>query len=119
MRVAAEQERPDLMLVDGMCCDSHELVQVEYVITHHPKISVILLCATQTPEFLINSMRAGVREVLPSPVTATVLEAAVNRIAAKRISVQTESHGKILWFIPCKGGRGTTFLATKQVHQPA
>src|SRR5450830_1282241 len=65
MRAVAEQEQPDLMLVDGMCCDSQELIQVEYVTTHHPNIAVILLCATQTPEFLINSMRAGVREVLP------------------------------------------------------
>ncbi|MBT9476798.1 MAG: histidine kinase, partial [Polaromonas sp.] len=57
MRAVAEQDQPDLMLVDGMCCDPNELVQVEYVTTHHPKIAVILLCATQSPEFLINSMR--------------------------------------------------------------
>ena len=63
MRSVAEHDQPDLMLVDGMCCDPRELVHVEYVMTHFPKIAVILLCASQTPEFLINSMRAGVREV--------------------------------------------------------
>ena len=101
MRLVAEEEAPDLMLVDGMCCDPHELVQVEYVITHHPKIAVILLCATQTPEFLINSMRAGVREVLPSPVSAEALDAAVNRITAKLMAGQGKNPGKILAFMAC------------------
>ncbi|HWW07253.1 AAA family ATPase [Collimonas sp.] len=112
MRNVAEQEQPDLMLVEGMCCDPTELAQVEYVTTHHPSIAVILLCATQTPEFLINSMRAGVREVLPSPVTAIALEAAVSRIAAKRIGGRAKTLGRILAFMPCKGGSGATFLAT-------
>jgi pilus assembly protein CpaE len=119
MRLVAEEEAPDLMLVDGMCCDTHELVQVEYVINHHPKIAVILLCATQTPEFLINSMRAGVREVLPSPVSAEALEAAVNRITAKLMGGQGKMLGKILAFMPCKGGSGATFLATNLGFQLA
>ena len=85
MRTVAENEHPDLMLVDGMCCDPNELVQVEHVITHFPKIAVILLCATQTPEFLINSMRAGVREVLPSPVSAEALQAAVSQIGRAHV----------------------------------
>ncbi|WP_230427426.1 AAA family ATPase [Collimonas humicola] len=112
MRIVAEQEQPDLMLVEGMCCDPAELAQVEYVTTHHPSIAVILLCATHTPEFLINSMRAGVREVLPSPVTPAALEAAVGRIAAKRIGGRVKAPGRILAFMPCKGGSGATFLAT-------
>lgn len=119
MRLVAEQEQPDLMLVDGMCCDPHELVQVEYVTSHHPKIAVILLCATQTPEFLINSMRAGVREVLPSPVSAEALNAAVNRITAKLTSGHGKSPGKILAFTACKGGSGATFLATNLGFQLA
>src|SRR6266446_3581754 len=85
MRVVAEQEQPELMLVEGMCCDPNELAQVEYVTTHHPKLAVILLCTNTTSEFLINSMRAGVREVLPSPVTPGALEAAVSRVEAKML----------------------------------
>src|SRR5882724_1782553 len=91
MRAVAEQEQPDLMLVDGMCCDPDELTQVEYVTTHMPKVAVILMCATHTPEFLINSMRAGVREVLPSPVSPAALEAAVHRVAAKLAAASAKS----------------------------
>ena len=117
MRVIAEQEQPDLMIVEGMCCDPHELVQVEYVTAHYPKTSVILLCATLAPEFLISAMRAGVREVLPSPVATDALEAAVSRIATKLTGGAGKRTGKILAFISCKGGSGATFLATNLGYQ--
>jgi pilus assembly protein CpaE len=112
MRAVAEEEHPDLMLVDGMCCDPGELTPVEYIGTHHPEIAVVLLCANHTPEFLINSMRAGVREVLPSPPTAAAVEAAVQRIEAKMTGSRSTSRGRVLAFMPCKGGSGATFLAT-------
>jgi pilus assembly protein CpaE len=112
MREIAEREQPDLMLADGMCCDIDELAQVEHVTTHHPSLAVILLCSTHTPEFLINSMRAGVREVLPSPVAAAALEAAVGRVAAKLVAAPTRKMGQVLAFMSCKGGAGATFLAT-------
>jgi len=119
MREIAEREQPDLMLVDGMCCDVAELTQVEYVTTHYPAMAVILMCSTHTPEFLINSMRAGVREVLPSPAAPPALEAAVNRIAAKLVGAKPRDPGKILAFLPCKGGAGATFLATNLGSQLA
>ena len=118
MRAVAEQNRPDLMLVDGMCCDPQELVQVEYVTTHHPATAVILLCATHSPEFLLNSMRAGVREVLPSPAPDSALQAAVERVGAK-LRGRGQSQGKILAFMPCKGGSGATFLASNLGFQLA
>ncbi|MBT2322940.1 AAA family ATPase [Variovorax paradoxus] len=119
MRLVAEQEQPDLMLVDGMCCDPNELALVEYITTHHRKIAMILLCASQTPEFLINSMRAGVREVLPSPVSPLALESAVSRLAAKLVGQQGQTSGRVLAFMACKGGSGATFIATNLGYQLA
>jgi pilus assembly protein CpaE len=112
MRSVAEQEMPDLMLVEGMCCDPTELGQVEYVSTHFATVAVVLLCATHTPEFLMHSMRVGVREVLPSPAPAEALEAMVARVEAKHKGTQIKRAGKVLAFLPCKGGSGATFLAT-------
>ena len=112
MREIAEREQPDLMLVDGICCDVAELAQVEYVTTQYPAVAVILMCSTHTPEFLINSMRAGVREVLPSPANVSALEAAVHRVAAKRAGPKPRDPARIVAFLPCKGGCGATFLAT-------
>jgi pilus assembly protein CpaE len=119
LRQVAEQEEPDLMLVDGSCCDDGQLALVEDLTTRHPHLAVVLLCARCPPDFLINAMRAGVREVLPSPVSPADLVAAVNRIGSKLRGAQGRGAGKVLAFVPCKGGSGATFLATSLGFQLA
>jgi pilus assembly protein CpaE len=119
MREVAEREEPHLMLVDGMCCDPGELAPVEHVTAHHPATAVVLLCSTQTPEFLLNSMRAGVREVLPSPPPPAALQAAVSRIEAKLAGGRPGRQGKVIALVPCTGGSGATFLATNLGYQLA
>ena len=122
MAQVAEEAHPDLMLVDGMCCDPHELTLVEQLTSAHPEIAVLLMCAMQTPEFLLQAMRVGVREVLPSPAPPEALEAAVTRAAIRmtaRRRTATGSNnsdgggsGQVIAFVPCKGGSGATFIAT-------
>ena len=112
MREAAEQEAPDLMLVEGICCDVGELTQVEYVTTHYPQIAVVLLCATTSPDFLIRAMRAGVREVLPLPLVHRALHEAHRPHRRKLGRRRALRNGKVLAFIACKGGSGATFLST-------
>lgn len=120
VRVVVDQERPDLVIVEGMCHDADELAPLEQVTQQHPQTTVMMLCAHQTPEFLISAMRAGVREVLPSPVTRETLQAAVARVATKRNAAgKATAAGKVLAFIACKGGSGATFLATNLGHQLA
>lgn len=118
-REVAEQEQPDLMLVDGMCRNPGELAHVEHLTTSYPAMAVVLLCSTHSPEFLLHAMRAGVREVLPSPPGAGTLDAAVARIAAKRAGAKAPTQGKVVAFLPCKGGSGATFLATNLGYQLA
>jgi pilus assembly protein CpaE len=112
------REQPDLMLVHGDC-DAAGLTALAELGVHHPQIAVILLCAGCSPEFLIEAMRAGVREVLPAHAGAAELEAAVNRIGSKLRGVLGRPSGKVLAFIPCKGGSGATFLATSLGYQLA
>jgi len=119
LRQAAEQEAPDLMLVDAACGDLDALAQVEYVTSHHPRIAVVLLCNGASPDFLIRAMRAGVIEVLPAPVTLLELEAALNRVASKQRGLAPRAAGKLFAFIACKGGSGATFLATSLGFQLA
>jgi pilus assembly protein CpaE len=117
MQGVVEMAAPELLLVDGMCCDLQELALVEKLTMQHPAIAVVLLCAMQTPEFLIHAMRAGVREVLPSPADTAALEAAVERIGLKMAGTQARSPGQVVAFMPCKGGSGATFLATNIAYQ--
>ncbi|MFB9240769.1 AAA family ATPase [Massilia antarctica] len=114
----AGRGQPDLMLVDG-CADSAGLAAIAALTSRHPHIAVVLLCAICTPDFLINAMRAGVREVLPAPLAHADLEAALARIGAKLRGAQAHSEGKVLAFIACKGGSGATFLATSLACQLA
>ena len=119
LHAVAQQEAPDLILVDGMAGEAHELGPIESVTTQYPKLAIILVCASITPDFLIAAMRAGVREVLPSPAPAAALDAAVQRIASKITSTHAATAGRILAFMPCKGGSGATFLATNLGYQLA
>ncbi len=119
MRSLAQEQAPELMLVDGMCCDVAELEQIEQVTAEHPALAVVLLCALQTPEFLISAMRAGVREVLPSPPTPAALHALVARIAAKQRGARPAAAGRLLAVMPGKGGSGATFVACNLARQLA
>jgi pilus assembly protein CpaE len=116
----AERDQPELMLVEGIGCGGGaELAPVETLITRHPDIAVVLLCPACSPEFLLAAMRAGVREVLSSPVQAAELQATVTRICGKLRGARGASQGKVLAFMPCKGGSGATFLATSLGYQLA
>jgi pilus assembly protein CpaE len=119
LRQVAEQEQPDLMLVDCAGWDPEGLGPVEELAAHHPGIAVVLLCPDCTPALLLSAMRAGVREVLPSPVPPAELEETVTRICGKLRGARGQATGKVLAFIGCKGGSGATFLATSLGSQLA
>jgi pilus assembly protein CpaE len=101
---------PDVLVLDQPSVEGGDLERLERLGHLHPNLTFILLSQDQTPEFLIKAMRVGVREVLPSPVSAETLLPAMARIADK--VGDAKAQGKVLAFISCKGGSGATFLAT-------
>jgi pilus assembly protein CpaE len=119
LRTVAEQEHPDVIIVEGLCHDPGELAPIEFVTTSYPQMIIIILCTQQSPEFLIHAMRVGVREVLPSPVTKEALEAAVGRAESKLGLRNAQRSACMLAFMPCKGGGGATFLAANLGYQLA
>ncbi|NHZ33691.1 AAA family ATPase [Massilia rubra] len=118
LQALAAHVAPDLLLVDG-CADSAGLAAIAAIGARHPGLAVLLLCAAASPDFLIGAMRAGVREVLPVPLAAADLEAALERAGARLRGAQAPGEGKVLAFIACKGGSGATFLATSMSLQLA
>ena len=109
----ADKDLPDLIIVDSKD-DGRELIgALESVNKRHPAMSFIILSEHLSPEFLIQAMRIGVRDVLPTPVSSVDLLAAVVRVEQKLVGDDAPRHkGKVLAFIACKGGSGATFLAT-------
>jgi pilus assembly protein CpaE len=106
-----EHGAPDVLLLAQPLLNGDELERLESLGIQHPGMAIIVACQQQTPEFLLQAMRAGVREVLALPVDQAQLLSAVRRIDDKRSS-SSRTQGKVLAFISCKGGSGATFLAT-------
>ncbi len=102
---------PDLLLVAQPLLNGDDLERLESLNIQYPDMAIVIACQQQTPDFLLQAMRSGVREVMPLPFEPAQLLGAVRRIDDK-LNVSTRNLGKVLAFISCKGGSGATFIAT-------
>jgi pilus assembly protein CpaE len=102
---------PDVLVFDQPSVEGGDLERLERLSHQYPHMASIALCQQHSPEFLIQAMRAGVREVLSLPVSSNTLFPAIQRIEEK-FETRFQSNGKVLTFVSCKGGSGATFLAT-------
>jgi len=112
-----EQSHPDLLLLDNCILDREDFELLNRVTSQFPNMGVILLFQQQSSERLIEAMRVGVRETLSTPPDRGALLDAVNRFQQRIKQTSTSSNnGKVMAFIPCKGGSGSTFLATNLAY---
>ncbi len=113
----ADQHQPDMIIFETSGDLQGELGFISKLSIRHPTITLILLSPDQSAEILLDAMRAGVREVLPSPVSRLALQTSILRIEEKLAHLGTQRQsGKILSFLPCKGGSGSTFLSTNLAY---
>lgn len=99
-----------LVIVDA----SEELAEpdlLERLCKQYSQACFMLLTREQQQDLLIRAMRAGVREVLQLPLVHRAFHEAVDRLA-QTAGLASMRDGKILAFISCKGGSGTTFVST-------
>ena len=106
---------PDVLISVLSSTDLDGLTRLGQMSVLHPGMAVIVLCEGHSADFLLQAMRAGVREVLPLRPTKEALLQAVGRLRQMR-EVQSRHAGQILAFISCKGGSGATFLATNLAY---
>jgi pilus assembly protein CpaE len=99
----------DLLIINGDLAENGGLERLERLGHLHPEMAFIIVAENQSPDFLLRAMRAGVREVLPSPAPNEQLQAAIARV--KKRSSLLNPDGQVFAFIPCKGGAGSTFLS--------
>lgn len=109
-----QREQPDVVLLDMPENDAPAMDQVEQALTESPGTHMVLVSSDRSTEFLMRAMRAGVREVLPAPMSAATVQAAVQSAKGNRAfgARQRTTTGKVIAVIPAKGGAGATFLAT-------
>lgn len=109
----ADQEHPDLIIMDGICQGTEEFGALEQLGQRYPGMAYIILSENASSEFLIKAIRVGVRDVLHLPLAPGALEEAVQRIEhkSKSTAAPQKKMGKTIAFVASKGGSGATFLA--------
>jgi pilus assembly protein CpaE len=114
---AADQEQPDVIILDRLCHNADELAALDGPAARHSGLTYVLIGDNGGPELLRAAMQRGVRDVLAPPVTADALGAAVARIE-QRLRAHTAPRHKsvVAAFIACKGGAGATFLAANLAY---
>ncbi len=110
-----------LLVSCSMAQKNADLDALETMTRSNPQISVILLSESDAKEDLVRAMRSGIREIVVLPLTPTDLMAALQRVIAhlEKIRIPDNGYvgvGKIVAFISCKGGSGSTFLAANTAH---
>ncbi|HTD04525.1 AAA family ATPase [Undibacterium sp.] len=111
----ANQRAPNVLIVDSAGDGHSDLLALQALGRLHPGMNFIVLCEQQSADFLIQAMRAGVREVLPLPLNAEALKGALER-TRQHLGFSAVKNGKVLAFISCKGGSGATFLAANLAY---
>lgn len=117
VQVATNGHGPDLVLVETTTPQDFEAL--EALANAHPEIDCVLVAKELTPAFLLQAMRIGVREVLPSSTAPEAVLAALRRQLRKRApsAPQLATHnGQVLALVSCKGGGGATFIAANLAH---
>ena len=112
LALAANQEHPDIIIMEGMCHETNKLNVLEQFNQQHPDIALVILCENASSEFLMGAMRSGVKDVLHLPLVMSELQLTVGRIEAKlKKADPMQKRAKVIAFVASKGGSGATFLA--------
>ena len=116
--LAASQD--DLVALELPQVGPDALEQIGRALAARPATAMILLTPDSSPATLLAAMRAGVREVVPMPLTPGALREAWARQVARLLlqprAPQARGPAPVTAFIPAKGGAGATFLATSFAH---
>ena len=108
------RDQPDVLLLDFAVVNEMAMQQVESALMKAPRTHMVLVSPDRSVEFLMRAMRAGVREVVPAPLSAATLQQIVERVQIRQRNnaAQQSPSGQVLAMLPTKGGAGATFLAT-------
>ena len=107
------RQQPDVVIMDMPAHDEQAMLLIESSLKLAPATHMALVSPDQSTELLTRAMRAGVREVLPAPITTESLKLAISHAQGHLSIVKA---GEVIALIPAKGGAGATFLAANLAH---
>jgi len=117
----AYPSRADLPAIDRLACDvvivdlDYDIDQairvIEDICSRYVETAVMACSSTNDSTLLRRSMQAGAREFLIEPFLPGTVVDAFARISSRRAG-REKHEGKMLVFVPSKGGVGVTTIAT-------
>ena len=119
--------RIDLDKTDVLIVDSDQVAQEDLsdlsLLSHEKNYpALIYLAASWTEQHLIDLMRAGIQDIIRLPLNGSSQDLldAIERIRQKATTMKrNKAKGKIISFMPCKGGAGATFIGVNLAYQLA
>ncbi len=116
---------PVVAVLGPSCAYGPELTAVEELVRVHREVGAILLAEQLTTELLQQALRAGVRDVLASPVDTAQLTATVQRVAETvaplggtapgagmpGVDLESGELGRVTTVFSTKGGAGKSVIA--------
>ncbi|MFY9556137.1 MAG: hypothetical protein WAV20_06545 [Blastocatellia bacterium] len=100
---------PDIIIVD-MHDPQAALLSLHVLHAALPETWLFVCSAANNPQLIIETMRAGAREFLPSPIPPATLSQALGRFIAEK-QYRQHTVGKIYCITSAKGGVGATSLS--------
>lgn len=101
----------DVLILDCMTEGDAQLQALGRLLPIYPGLQTVMISTHGSADLLLRALRLGVREVIEPPISRDALLAALRRIEQAGGGAVV-AHARIHSFISCKGGSGSTFLAT-------
>ena len=103
----------DVVIVELDSNPEYALELVENV-CGNSSVTVMVYSEQVFPEMLVRCMRAGAREFLTQPITASTIAEAMVRASVRRPAMRSvkKPTGKLMVFVGAKGGSGVTTVAS-------
>jgi pilus assembly protein CpaE len=105
----------DMLIVDASSLDGIAPSAMAQLCHAHPGLTCILLAADASQDTLISAMRTGFRDVLSWPLDRHTLSEALLRVETQH-GQRGGRETQVVSFISCKGGVGTSFIASNVAH---
>lgn len=107
----------DLLIIECMSAESTDWKAIEEFNVTFPQATSVLIAAGDMEKILIQAMRVGVRDVIRFSEAETQIGSVIKRARARLESLSGRNIvGKILSFIPCKAGSGTSFISSNLAY---
>lgn len=108
-----EKDKPNMVFLELPMTHNGEMDKVEEALQKLPGVHMVLVSPDRSVDFLMRAMRAGVREVLPTPMSMDSFKGSINHARSSKVMPDYRlGVGRVLGIISAKGGGGGTFLAT-------